>query len=214
MSQKKNIKKITKFQAFERKEDKQGGHFRVAIFGSSRVENNDAIYKQVVNLARMLGEKGIDVVTGGGPGLMRAASEGHKIGTRKSGSNAHSIGIGVKLPWNQKFNDAVDYKEKFNRFSKRLDEFMLLSNAVIVTPGGLGTMLELFYTWQLIQVHEIHDMPIILMGEEWVGLLKWIKNGPLKKNYLDKKDYKLVFPVKNERQAMKIIEGNKKNINL
>ena len=82
---------------------------------------------------------------------------------------------------------------------------MLLSNAVVVAPGGLGTMLELFYTWQLVQVHHVCNIPIILLGDSWIGLLKWIKNKPLEKGYLDKKDYKLVFHVKNEKQAIKII---------
>jgi predicted Rossmann-fold nucleotide-binding protein len=154
----------------------------------------------------MLGERGIDILTGGGPGLMRAANEGHVIGTKKANSKAHSIGIGVRLPWNQKFNTAVEYKEKVNRFSKRLDEFMLMSNAVVVAPGGLGTMLELFYTWQLVQVHHICDIPIILMGEQWGGLLKWIKTGPLKKNYLDPIDYRLVFHARTSKEAMEIIE--------
>ena len=177
-----------------------------AIFGSSRIENGDATYKKVSHLAEMLGAEGIDILTGGGPGLMKAANEGHVLGTDKSGSSAHSIGIGVRLPWNQKFNAAVEYKEKVNRFSKRLDEFMLMSNAVVVTPGGLGTMLELFYTWQLVQVHHICDIPIILLGEQWGGLLKWVKNEPLKNNYLDEKDYKMVFHAKTSKQAMEIIE--------
>ncbi|MCX6747512.1 MAG: LOG family protein, partial [Candidatus Nomurabacteria bacterium] len=150
-------------------------------------------------------------MTGGGPGLMRAANEGHVLGTDRSGSNAHSIGIGVRLPWNQKFNEAVKYKEKVNRFSKRLDEFMLMSNAVVVAPGGLGTMLELFYTWQLVQVHHICDIPIILLGEQWGGLLKWIKKEPLKGNYLDEKDFKLVFHAKTPKQAMEIIEQSYKH---
>ena len=194
-----------KFYLFKENDAK---HFRVAIFGSSRVKKNDTIYKCVKHLASMLGKRGIDVVTGGGPGLMQAANEGHKLGTKTSGKRAHSIGIGVKLLWNQKFNRAVEYKEEFNIFSKRLDEFMLLSNAVVVAPGGLGTLLELFYTWQLAQVHHICDIPIILMGSNWKGLLKWIRNDPLRKKYLDTIDYELVFHVKNPKQAVKIIEDN------
>jgi uncharacterized protein (TIGR00730 family) len=187
---------------------KNDGHFKVAVFGSSRIKKNDVIYKNVKNLALLLGEKGVDVITGGGPGLMQAANEGHKAGTKKSGSRAHSIGIGVKFLWDQKFNSSVEYKEEFNIFSRRLDEFMLLSNAVVVAPGGLGTMLELFYTWQLVQVHHICDIPIILMGKEWKDLLKWIKNNPLKKKYLDEQDYKLVFHVKTPQQAVEIIKDN------
>lgn len=180
-------------------------HFKVAMFGSSRVKKNDAIYKQVKELAEMLGEMGVDVITGGGPGLMQAANEGHRDGSKLAHDDAHSIGIGVKLLWKQKFNKSVQYKEEFNRFSRRLDEFMLLSNAVVVAPGGLGTTLELFYTWQLVQVHHICHIPIILMGDKWDGLLKWIKEGPLKKKYLDQSDYNLVFRVDTPRQAAEII---------
>ncbi len=153
-----------------------------------------------------MGERGIDVVTGGGPGLMQAANEGHREGARRSHRRSHSIGIGVKLLWNQKFNKSVQYKEEFNKFSRRLDEFMLLSNAIVVAPGGLGTTLELFYSWQLVQVHNICDIPIILMGKRWKGLLKWIKKESLSKKYLSANDYELVFCVNAPKQAVKIIE--------
>jgi uncharacterized protein (TIGR00730 family) len=193
-----------KFKAFE-KNDK---HFKVTIFGSSRIKKNDVIYKKVRDLAFILGGKEIDVITGGGPGLMQAANEGHKLGSKDKKNKSHSIGIGVKLLWKQKFNSAVEYKKEFNIFSRRLDEFMLLSNAVVVAPGGLGTLLELFYTWQLVQVHHICDIPIILMGDEWGKLLRWIKQDPLKKKYLDEQDYKMVFHVRNSKQAAKIVEDS------
>ncbi len=185
---------------------KDTAHFKVAIFGSSRVKEGDKIYNEVKNLAAALGERGIDVITGGGPGIMTAGNAGHKIGQEKNGNGSHSIGIGVRLPWVQKFNDSVEYKEEFNRFSRRLDEFMLLSNAVVVAPGGLGTTLELFYTWQLVQVHHICNIPIILMGHEWKGLLKWVKKQPLKKRYLDKEDYDMVFYARNRAEVLKILE--------
>lgn len=194
-----------KFALFEKKDEK---HFKVVIFGSSRVKKNDAVYKKVKHLASTLGERGIDVVTGGGPGLMRAANEGHKLGAQRSKKRSHSIGIGVKLLWRQKFNSAVQYSREFNRFSTRLDEFMLLSNAIVVAPGGLGTLLELFYSWQLVQVHHICDVPIILMGDRWEGLLKWIKKNPLKSKYLNEEDYKIIFYVKTSKQAAKIIEDS------
>lgn len=205
----KNKNTDRKFDEFEKKDEK---HFKVVIFGSSRVKMNDAVYKKVENLAMMLGEQGIDVVTGGGPGLMQAANEGHKVGSKKSKKRSHSIGIGVKLLWKQKFNNAVEYKKEFNNFSQRLDEFMLLSDAIVVAPGGLGTMLELFYAWQLVQVHHICDVPIILMGDRYDGLLKWIKQNPLKSGYLNEQDYELVFHVKTAKQAAKIIEDRYEHV--
>lgn len=211
ITKQKTNKKNNTLKAFEKMEKRQGGHFRVSIFGSSKIEHDDEIYKKVYHLAMQLAEHDIDVITGGGAGLMRAANEGHQVGAENAGNGAHSIGIGVHLPWNQKFNGAVKYKEKFSKFSRRLDKFMHFSNAVIVTPGGLGTMLELFYTWQLVQVHHICDTPIILMGDQWGGLLKWVKESPLKNGYLEERDYRLVYHVKNEKEAMHIITEAQKH---
>jgi hypothetical protein len=205
MKNKQSTNMASRFDLFEQRDIK---HFRVAIFGSARIKTNDAVYKEVRKLAFMLGERGIDVITGGGPGLMQAANEGHRLGNKAGRKRSHSIGIGVKLLWEKRFNSSVQYKEEFNIFSKRLDKFMLLSNAIVVAPGGLGTLLELFYTWQLVQVHHICNVPIILMGEEWEGLLRWIKKDPLNKKYLDDKDYSLVFCVKDPKEALNLIEAN------
>lgn len=178
--------------------------FTVAIFGSARIKNDRPMYKKVYNLAKMLGERDMDVVTGGGPGLMEAANTGHKLGSKKT--NAHSIGLGIKLPKEQKFNSGVDEKETFMRFTNRLDNFMLLSNAVVVASGGVGTLLELFYTWQLVQVKHICNIPIILYGDMWPGLLEWLKKGPLKKKYFDELDYNMLFYAKTEKEAIELID--------
>lgn len=185
---------------------KTGGNndFRVSIFGSARTKKSNKEYQQVYELAKMLGQRDIDVVTGGGPGMMEAANKGHKAGSKLT--HAHSIGLGVKLPKVQKFNKSVDFREKFDNFSDRLDEFMLLSHAVIVTPGGVGTLLELMYTWQLVQVSKINHIPIILMGDMWKGLVKWIKNFPLKKEYLTQRDINMLFVAKTPEDAIKIID--------
>ncbi len=179
-------------------------NFRVTIFGSARIKENNQIYKQIQSLAKMLGERGFDVVTGGGPGLMKAANSGHNQGSKKTG--ASSIGVGIKIPKRQNLNRHVDIKKEFKRFSKRLDYFMNLSNAVVVAPGGIGTLLELLYTWQLTQVEHICHIPIILVGRQWPPLLRWVEKYPLKSKYLDNKDLTSLFVVKDYKEAMKIIE--------
>ena len=181
-----------------------GGNFKVTIFGSARIKKNALVYIQARTLARMLGERGFDVITGGGPGLMKAASEGHRKGSKKTG--AYSIGVGIKLPREQKFNRHLDIKKEFKRFSRRLDYFMSLSNAIVVAPGGIGTLLELFYTWQLSQVQQICNIPIILMGKQWPPLIRWLEKYPLKSRYFDKKDINLLFLAKDCSEAIKIID--------
>ena len=103
----------------------------------------------------------------------------------------------------------MDLQKDFDRFSGRLDKFMQLSNAVIVAPGGIGTLLEFFYTWQLIQVKHICEIPIILLGKHWLGLLNWIKKEMLRKRLMSKRDFNSVFVVKNNQEAMRLL----KNIN-
>lgn len=178
--------------------------FRVTIFGSARAKKGDKDYKQIYTLAKMLGEKGIEIVTGGGPGIMEAASKGHMAG-RKS-KKVHTIGLNIKLPFEQKINKSVDVSKEFKHFSERLDNFMLLSNVIIVAPGGVGTLLELFYTWQLVQVKQICNIPIILLGDGWGDLIKWLEKNPLKDKYIDKKDLKLLFVAKDCPEVIKMVE--------
>lgn len=181
---------------------KSGKHFRVAIFGSARIKRNDRNYKMIHSLAEMIGERNMDIVTGGGQGIMEAANKGHKKGGK---TNVHSYGLLIRLPREQYPNKFLDIKKDFSKFSKRLDNFMELSNAVVVAPGGIGTLLELIYAWQLLQVKKVSNIPIILLGEQWVKLIEWMRKNPLKHRYIKAKDLDLVFPVKNVDEAMTII---------
>lgn len=178
--------------------------FRVTIFGSARVKRGDKTYKLIYDLAKRIGEQDMDIVTGGGPGLMEAASVGHRKGQKKGGKS-HTLGLLIKLASMEKHNNHLDIKREFSRFSQRLDTFMSLSNAVVVSPGGLGTLLEFFYTWQLIQLKQICDIPIILVGDHYKQLIDWVKKGPLKNHYLTEADMHPIFFATNAKQAMKII---------
>jgi len=181
-------------------------HFRVAIYGSARIKKGDPRYKLIHTLAKMIAHENIDIVTGGGPGLMDAASRGHHAGRDKN-SHALSFGLTIHLPKEQRESYHLDIKRDFYRFSNRLDHFILLSNVVVVSPGGIGTLLELMYTWQLVQVQQACNIPIILLGDMWEGLIKWIKSSPLRNGFLDKKDLDLLFPAKTATEAMEIIKA-------
>ncbi len=181
-------------------------HFRVAIFGSARIKRNDPTYKLIYELAGHIAAEGMDVVTGGGPGVMDAANKGHQEGRGKNHNHLHSFGLNIRLPkWEQVANRHLDIKKEFYRFSKRLDKFMELSNVVVVAPGGIGTLLELFYTWQLIQVERIRNLPVILLGDLWQELIEWIEKWPLKRRYLDRSDLQALFLAKNCEEAMTVI---------
>lgn len=90
-------------------------------------------------------------MTGGGPGAMEASSLGHHLACERC-DDSSAIGINIELPFEQKPNRYLDVTETVSTFSARLDTFVLLSDVFVITPGGIGTLLELFYTWQLMQV--------------------------------------------------------------
>jgi len=179
--------------------------FKVTIFGSARIKRDTWEYKEIYSLGKFLGEKGIDLVTGGGPGAMEAASKGHKHGKTSKKQKAHTIGLAIKLTKEQKINKGVGVVKEFKHFSERLDNFMLLSNVIIVTYGGIGTLLELLYSWQLVQVKQICNIPIILVGKQWPELIIWMEKYMLKKGYVNPIDMNLVFLAKDNKEAVRMI---------
>jgi uncharacterized protein (TIGR00730 family) len=177
-------------------------HFRVAIFGSARLPKEDPLYAEIRALSMQLSKQDIDVVTGGGPGVMEAANEGHKAG---KSTKAHSIGLTVDLPFEKQSNRFLDLEQHFHKFSGRLDTFMKLSQAIVVFPGGIGTCLELFYTWQLIQVGHICNIPIILKGELWKELISWVDTYLVKEKRMKSEDMHMICLAHTTEDVMKII---------
>jgi uncharacterized protein (TIGR00730 family) len=153
--------------------------YRVTIFGSARVDPGHWVYAAVRDTAAELTRLGCDIVTGGGPGLMQAANEGVKL-AEADGSHQQSVGIRVELPFEQDVNAFVTEAYEHKTFFTRLHHFVLVSDAFIVTPGGIGTVLETLMVWQLLQVRHLHDTPLILAGRFWDGLLEWAKSEMLR----------------------------------
>jgi uncharacterized protein (TIGR00730 family) len=153
--------------------------YRVTVFGSARVEPTHWVYAAVRDLAAELTRLGCDIVTGGGPGLMQAANEGVKLAD-PDGKLQKSMGIRIELPFEQDVNAFVTDAFEHKTFFTRLHHFVLVSDAFVVTPGGIGTVLETLMVWQLLQVRHLHDTPLILAGHFWGGLLAWAKDVMLK----------------------------------
>jgi uncharacterized protein (TIGR00730 family) len=153
--------------------------YRVTIFGSARVDPGHWVYAAVRDTAAELTRLGCDILTGGGPGLMRAANEGAKLAD-PDGNREHSVGIRVELPFEQEVNAFVTEAYEHKTFFTRLHHFVLASDAFIVTPGGIGTVLETLMVWQLLQVRHLRDTPLLLAGHFWDGLLDWAKREMLR----------------------------------
>jgi uncharacterized protein (TIGR00730 family) len=145
--------------------------FRVTIFGSARARPGGFAYEETKRAAAALAELGCDIITGGGPGLMQAANEG----AASSSGKAQSVGIRVDLPFEQEVNSFVSQAFEHRTFFTRLHQFVLTSDAYIVAPGGIGTVLETLMIWQLLQVNHLQNTPLLLVGRMWPGLVSWAR---------------------------------------
>jgi uncharacterized protein (TIGR00730 family) len=147
--------------------------YRVTIFGSARARPGTFAYDEVKRVAAALAEMGCDIITGGGPGLMQAANEG--AAAASAPERNRSVGIRVDLPFEQDVNPFVEQAFEHKTFFTRLHHFVLTSDAFVVAPGGIGTVLELMMIWQLLQVRHVQGTPLILVGKMWPGLVEWAR---------------------------------------
>ncbi|HOC31908.1 MAG: LOG family protein [Armatimonadetes bacterium] len=179
-------------------------NFRVCIFGSARIRRSDPAYELVYNVAKRLSEMGMDIVTGGGPGLMEAAN---RAVTDVHSANSKSYGLPLDIPTlREPANRHLDIKSAHQRFSSRLDEFIRLSHAVIVAPGGIGTLLELSYVWQLLQIRLVEPRPAILLGADyWKGLIDWMRKEMAGRAFVNPEDIDIVQIVNEPDEVVEIL---------
>ena len=178
-------------------------YFRVAIFGSSRIQENDAIYTGVRELARQLSFMGCDIVTGGGPGLMRAANEGARHGAYRH--KTRSFGLTILLPIEEQPNPFLDEVAHHSSFFSRLHQFIRVSHAYVVVDGGIGTTLEALMVWQLLQVKMLSDRPLVFVGPMWRGLRSWVESEIVSRGLASPGDLGVAVWVDTIEEALEVV---------
>jgi hypothetical protein len=140
------------------------------MFGSARTARDHPEYALARATARGVGERGLAVITGGGPGTMEAAN----LGAREAG--VRSVGLRIELPFEQHMNEYVDLPLHFHYFFTRKVMLVRYAHGFVVFPGGFGTLDETFECLTLIQTHRATHHPIVLAGSDWWrGLLNWVR---------------------------------------
>jgi uncharacterized protein (TIGR00730 family) len=179
--------------------------YRVTVFGSARTEPGHWVYQEVKQMCSALSAMGCDIVTGGGPGLMQAANAGAQ--EAQAGERVQSIGIRVDLPFEQDVNPFVEQAFEHQTFFTRLHHFVLMSDAYIVAPGGIGTVLESMMIWQLLQVRHLGDTPLVFAGHMWKGLVDWASAQMLRPGFelASPQDMQIPRCVDDAEQAVAVI---------
>jgi len=178
---------------------------KVTVFGSARTGQHEPMYDMGRRLGRKLSEAGYMVITGGGPGIMHAVNEG--------AGPEHSFGVSIRLPFEQKPNPVlqgnprnINYKYFFNRKVAFLKE----ADAVVLFPGGFGTLDEAMETLTLVQTGKRNPLPLVLFdgpeGSYWSKWLKFCKEELLVQGFISETDFNIFDLVDSVDEAIEKID--------
>lgn len=179
----------------------------ISFFGSARIGEEDVQYQRARVLARQLGKEGYGILTGGGTGIMKAASTGaHDAG-------AISIGIRAQVLADEHITD--------NIFTHRIDvKFLLVrrfalsvrSHAYVFFPGGLGTLNEIFEYVMLIQMELYEKVPCIFVGSDFYRpLIRWLRDAHVRENLISSQDIDHFFVSDSIEDIIHIIKNFTQN---
>ncbi len=178
---------------------------KVSVFGSARTQPDTASYRMARAFGRQLASRGYMVITGGGPGIMQAVNEG--------AGPEHSFGINIRLPFEQKPNPVVagnprsiNYKYFFNRKVAFLKE----ADAVVLFPGGFGTMDEAMETLTLAQTGKHAPLPVVMIEPPgqvyWPRWMAFLREQLAGGGFIDADDLGLVEITDSIDRAVALIE--------
>jgi uncharacterized protein (TIGR00730 family) len=179
--------------------DSMGCHDRmlVSVFGSARTAETDEDYVSARKLGKLLVDSGYGVITGGGPGIMEAASRG------AFEAGGLSIGLNIELPMEQHPNPYQTLSLSFRYFFVRKVCFLKYSTAVIVYPGGFGTLDEISEVLTMVQTGKINMIPIIFVDKDfWGGVVNWFKDSLVSKGMISPEDTELFHLVDTAEEAV------------
>jgi len=160
----------------------------VTIFGSARADENNPYYKEAQKLASMLANRGFNIMTGGGPGIMEAANRG-----AQESSDIESIGLNIDLSFEQKPNKYTTKELRFDYFFSRKVMLVKYSMAYVIFPGGYGTLDELFEALTLVQTKKVSGVKIFVVGVDFYKpLLEFLENKLYANNMITFKDLKYI----------------------
>lgn len=178
----------------------------VTIFGSARTLKEDFYYKEAVKLSSLLADRGFNIMSGGGSGIMEAANRG-----AKERGGVESIGLNIDLPFEQIANAYTTKELSFDYFFSRKVMLVKYSMAYVIMPGGFGTLDELFEALTLVQTRKVSGVKIFVIGTEFYApLLEFIKNRLVRDGMVDKEDLSLIDLTDDLECVVKEIEKSLK----
>lgn len=166
------------------------GSRKVTVFGSARTGSEEPIYGMAKKLGRKMARMGWMVITGAGGGIMQAVNEG--------AGRAHSFGVNIRLPFEQKPNPVLENNPRlitYKYFFNRKVAFLKEADAVALFPGGFGTLDEAMETLTLVQTGKRYPLPLVLVdepgGDYWLKWREFFEDELLARGYISSTDFSL-----------------------
>jgi uncharacterized protein (TIGR00730 family) len=131
---------------------------KVTVFGSARTHRTDPLYQQALDLAGRLADAGWMVVTGAGPGIMAAATEG--------AGGERSLGVTIRLPFEEEANELLEGSDRVVSMKYFFTRKLMLikeSSGFVSLPGGFGTQDEVLELLTLMQTGKATPAPLVLL---------------------------------------------------
>lgn len=178
----------------------------VTVFGGARLKQDSLYARKAHDLAHKLIKQDISVITGGGPGIMRAASCGASHEVREY-LRARSIGIAVEGLGEESAKECAQEYLIMSNFWARKWLMINYSVAFAIFPGGFGTLDELAQVITLIQTKKLPGVPVVLIGTEyWQPFMDWVHNSALKEGLISKEDINLIRVTDDIDQALILLK--------
>ena len=187
----------------------------VTFFGSARFPQGNRWYEEARKLGHMLAKEDFDIITGGGPGIMQAGNQGahevHKhngVAVENEDQVGDSIGLNIKLPFEQRINPYVDKAVAFHYFFVRKVMLSYYARAYVYFPGGFGTLDEAFELLTLIQTKKIPQIPVVMVGKDFWTHIDTLARDVLLQEYeaIDEKDLAIYRIVDTAEEAFELIK--------
>lgn len=183
---------------------------KVSVFGSARTSPEEPIYQKCVEFARMLAERDYMVITGGGPGIMLAGNEG-------AGAE-NSFAVNIDLPFEQDMNPVMKDSDKvinYKYFFNRKVAFLKEADAVVLFPGGFGTLDEGMEIMTLIQTGKNPPIPLVMIDDDdggyWDKFLDFVRDPLLKRGLISGEDFSLFTITSDPAEAVELIDDFYRN---
>ncbi len=181
-------------------------HEPITVFGGARLKPDSIYMHMATELAQMLSERGIPVLTGGGPGIMEAASCG---ATQTKGTVGVISSLGISVPGlnlTEPPSKCLTDILMIDNYAARKWLLIQYSMAYAVFPGGFGTLNELTEVLTLIQTKLQKKSPIVLIGVEyWKPIMEWIHGSALKQGLIGHEDAALFTLTDDIKEAYDIL---------